>query len=101
MNQHLRMLSEHVGPGVHVVRVLGQAGWHRSQRLEVPGNITLLPLPPYSPELNPVERVWTWIKSHYLSNRVFRDYNDLLESNTLPRERLRALCRTGWTPREN
>ncbi len=106
MNQHLRMISAHVGPGVHVVLVLDQAGWHRSKRLEVPGNITLLPLPPYSPELNPVERVWSWLKSHHLSNRVFDDYDDLLESgtrawNTLTRQRLRTLCRTGWIPRED
>ena len=105
MNRHLGMISAHVGPGVHVVLVPDQAGWHRSRRLEVPGNITLLPLPPYSPELNPVERVWSWLKSHHLSNRVFDDSEDLLESgtlawNTLTRQRLRTLCRTTWITRE-
>ena len=83
MNRHQGMISTHVGPGVHVVLVLDQAGWHRSKRLEVPGNITLLPLPPYSPELNPVERVWSWLKSHHLSNRVFDDSEDLW--NPVPR----------------
>src|SRR5215471_10448310 len=50
---------------------LGRAGWHRSQGLVVPGNITLLELPPYSPELNPVERIWHYLRSHWLANSVF------------------------------
>jgi len=88
------------------VPVLDQAGWHRSKSLQVPGNITLLPLPPYSPELNPIERVWSWLRSHHLSNRVFCDYDDLLQSgtrvwNTLTPERLRTLCRVEWLERED
>lgn len=106
MNQHLRMISEHVGPDVHVVLVLDQAGWHVSKGLKVPGNITLLPLPPYSPELNPIERLWSWLKSHQLSNRVYADYDDLLQSgtnawNTLTPDRLRTICHTSWLERED
>lgn len=106
MNEHLRMIGEHVGPDVHVVLVLDRAGWHRSKGLRVPANITLLPLPPYSPELNPIERLWAWLKSHQLSNRVFSDYDDLLNSgcdawNTLTPERLQTICRTRWIGREN
>lgn len=105
MNQHLRMISEHVGPDVHVVLVLDQAGWHVSKGLQVPENITLLPLPPYSPELNPIERLWSWLKSHQLSNRVYADYDDLLQSgtnawNTLTPDRLKTTCRTSWLKRE-
>ena len=44
--------------------ILDRAGWHRTQGLVVPSNITLLELPPYSPELNPVERVWHYLRSH-------------------------------------
>jgi transposase len=47
------------------------AGWHNSHGLVVPGNITLLALPPYSPELNPVERIWHYLRSHWLANSVF------------------------------
>jgi transposase len=106
MNQHLRMISEHVGPHVHVVLVLDQAGWHMSKGLRVPENITLLPLPPYSPELNPVERLWSWLKSRQLSNRVYADYDDLLNSgsaawNTLTPKRLQTICRVNWIEREN
>lgn len=79
MNTHLQHISELVGPERHVVLVLDNAGWHIAKALKVPGNITLLPLPPYSPELNPIERLWAYLKSHYLSNQVFKDYDDLFE----------------------
>jgi len=106
VNQHLRMISEHVGRDIHVVLVLDQAGWHRSKGLTVPANITLLPLPPYSPELNPIERLWSWLKSHQLSNRVYADYADMLESgvsawNTLTPDRLQSICNASWLKRED
>ena len=50
--------------------ILDAAGWHRSQGLVVPGNITLLALPPYSPELNPVERVWHYLRKLVMTPRV-------------------------------
>ena len=104
MNHHLRMIGELLAPDVHVVLVLDQAGWHRSKGLKVPPNITLLPLPPYSLELNPIERLWSWLKSHQLGNRVFTDYDDLRESgtqawNTLTPNRLKTSCKTKWTQR--
>jgi putative transposase len=66
-----------LGPHRHVVLMLDRAGWHVAKALEVPPNITLLHLPPYSPEPNPVDRLWAFLKSHCLRNRVFTDYNDL------------------------
>ena len=56
------------------------AGWHTSKKLKVPDNITLLPLPAYSPELNPVENLWHYLRSHYWSLRVYRDYGALEEA---------------------
>lgn len=105
MNQHLRFISRSVGPGRHVVLVLDQAGWHMAKALQVPDNITLLHLPAYSPELNPVERVWAYLRSHYLSNRVYRDYDDLLRStgaawNQLTQDDLRSICHTDWITHE-
>ena len=68
-------------PGAHVILVLlDQAGWHMAKALSVPANVTLLHLPPYSPGLNPAERVWAYLRSHYLSNRVFKDYDDLFNT---------------------
>ena len=43
------------------------------------GNLSIMHLPPYSPELNPIEQVWAWLRSNDLSNRVFKDYDDIVE----------------------
>jgi transposase len=104
MNRHLAFIGREAGPGVHVVLVLDQAGWHVAKALRVPKNVTLLHLPPYSPELNPVERVWAYLRSHYLSNRVFKDYEDLFQSitrawNSLDAQRLKSLTRVEWIER--
>ena len=80
MAAHLRHGSEAAGPGVHVVLVLDGAGWHASKHLAVPPNVTLFPLPPYSPELNPVERVWRHLRQNHLSNRACADYDVLWRS---------------------
>jgi len=56
MNVFLKMLSEELPHNDHAVLIMHQAGWHTSRALKLPENITTLLLPPYSPELNPVER---------------------------------------------
>jgi len=58
MSHHLRMIAQEAGDGVHVVLVLDGAGWHKANDLQVPESMTLHFLPPYSPELMPIERVW-------------------------------------------
>jgi transposase len=79
MALHLAEISRAVAPGAHAVLLLDQAGWHLSDKLEAPGNITLMPLPPKAPELNPVENVWQYMRENWLSNRVFRSYEDILD----------------------
>jgi putative transposase len=61
------------------VLLLDQAGWYTTRKLHVPGNITLLPLPARSPELNPVENLWQFLRDHWLGNRIFRSYADILD----------------------
>lgn len=105
MNEHLRFISAEAGDA-HVVLVLDGAGWHVAQTLRVPANVTLLHLPPYSPELNPVERVWDYLRSHYLSNRAYRDYDHLLNATTdgwnrLDPQRLMSICATRWLTHVN
>jgi hypothetical protein len=73
MALHLAEISQTVTPGAHAVVLLDQAGWHLSDKLDIPANITLMPLPPKSPELNPVENIWQFIRENWLSNRVFPD----------------------------
>ena len=77
MNHHLRFIAEEAGADTNVVLVLDQAGWHMAKALAAPENITLLHLPSYAPELNPVERVWAHLRSRQLSNRVHEDYEAL------------------------
>ena len=79
MTLQLAEIAQAVTPGAHAIILLDQAGWHVSARLRVPANITLVPLPPRSPELNPVENVWQFLRDNWLSNRVFASYEDILD----------------------
>ena len=97
MNVFLEMLGKELGPDEHAVLIMDQAGWHKARALVVPDNITILYLPPYSPELNPVERLWAYVRSHYLSNRAYDDYQHLLDAGAhawqqLTPELLRTVC---------
>jgi transposase len=78
MQDHLAEISATVERGAHAVLLLDQAGWHMSAKLKVPDNITLLPLPPRSPELNPQENIWQFLRDNWLSNRVFMSYDDIV-----------------------
>lgn len=81
MNLHLIEIGKTVAPGHHAVLVLDGAGWHQAGgRLKVPDNITLLHLPPYSPELNPVENIWQYLRQNRLSNRVFEGYTAIVDA---------------------
>jgi transposase len=80
MSLFLARFAQELAPGVHAVLLLDRAGWHVARGLSVPANVTLLPLPPYSPELNPVERVWLYLRERYLSHRVLDGYAAVLEA---------------------
>ena len=79
MTQHLAEISRHVDGNAHAILIMDQAGWHMSNNLVVPGNISILPLPPKSPELNPVENLWQFMRQNWLSNRVFKSYEDIVD----------------------
>ena len=78
-NQHSAETSRHVDDNAHAILIMDQAGWHLSKNLVVPGNITILPLPPRSPELNPVENIWQFMRDNWLSNCVFKSYDDIVD----------------------
>ena len=81
MNLHLAEISTQVTPGAHAVLTLDGAGWHQSgTKLKRPDNISLLPLPPYSPELNPVESIWQFLRQNYLANRVFNNCDAIVDA---------------------
>ena len=76
MSTHLKFLSEEHPDTCNVV-ILDGAGWHRSRDLEIPDNVKLIPLPPYSPHLNPVEKLWHYIKSHFTRGAYFEDLDQV------------------------
>jgi hypothetical protein len=105
MQTFLDRFSETIAEEEHAVMILDQAGWHRSNDLAVPENVTLIPLPPYSPELNPVERVWLYLKERFLSHRLLEDYDAIVTAackawNRLMAEagRIKTLCSYPWIP---
>jgi transposase len=103
MSLFLAEFSRRLPDDTHAVLVLDGAGWHGGEALAVPANVTLVPLPPYAPELNPVERVWLYLRERFLSLRVFGDYRAIVDAccaawNRLVAEpgRLRSLCNQPW-----
>jgi hypothetical protein len=80
MNEHLVEIGRCVSPGAHAVLILDGAGWHPREGLAVPTNISLVFLPTYSPQLNPVEELWHELRRHYLANRVIDTVEELIEA---------------------
>jgi len=86
MNEHLKEISAQIAAGAHAVLVLDGAGLHPTGgRLRVPDNITLLALPPYAPELNPMENVWEYLRANKLCSLVWDNYQAIVEA-----------CRRAW-----
>lgn len=86
MSEHLAEIATQVTEGAHALLVCDGAGWHQpGERLTVPDNITLLPLPAYCPELNPMENVWEYLRANKLCNRVWDSYQAIVDA-----------CRTAW-----
>jgi transposase len=65
MQQHVNEIAKCIEVGNHRVIVFDQAAWHTTSKLQVPKNISLLPLPPASPELNPTEQVWQALRDRF------------------------------------
>ena len=81
MSLHLAEIGRRVVPGSHAALVLDGAGYHVAKNLAVPHNITLVPLPPYAPELNPIENVWEYLRGNKLAITVFDSYDDILDKS--------------------
>ena len=91
MSLHLAEIARHVAVDAHAVVILDQAGWHGSNALIVPTNLTLLPLPPYSPELNPIENLWQFLRHNFLNARVHDGCQAVVDACCDAWNRLRAI----------
>jgi len=80
MQMHIDEIGRAVRPGAHALVLIDKAGWHTTKKLKLPSNLTLLPLPSASPELNPAENIWEFLRNNYLSAQVFNTYTDILDS---------------------
>ena len=80
MQFHLDEIGRTVAKGAHAVLLLDRAGWHTTDQLVVPNNLTLIFLPSRAPELNPVENIWQYLRANWLSNRVFETYEAIIDA---------------------
>ena len=105
MNIVLELFAKQIPKDVHVVMVWDQGGFHTGKQLKIPRNITIVPLLPYSPELNPMENLWHYLRSRYWSNRAFADYVALLDApeegwqgSGCNRPTIQSVYRESYTP---
>ncbi|WP_427925825.1 IS630 family transposase [Shewanella algae] len=103
MMLHLELISLATERDRHAVVIVDGAGWHTMDTAIPFSNLTLIKLPAYSPELNPMEQVWQWLRQHCLSNRVFDCYEQIVDQvsrawNTFIEDtgRVKSLCFRDW-----
>ncbi len=103
MIEHLSLISQTTPLGRHAVVIMDGAGWHQLSLADEFDNLTIIKLPPYSPELNPVEQVWQWMRQNELANRCFDGYDDIVNQCTKAwnsfrseRSRVKRICDRDW-----
>jgi hypothetical protein len=104
MNEHLKEISSQVAACAHAILICDGAGWRQTGgALAVPHNITLLPLPPYSPELNPMENVWEYLRANKLCSLVWDSYDAIVAASKAAwdflikhPERIRSIGQRHW-----
>ena len=103
VNAFFREFEKETDPAVHVFMIWDQAGFHTSKKVKLPKNVTIIPLPPYSPQLNPIEKLWQYLRQHYWSNRVYEGYDalrfaaiDAWQKTCLDKEKIKSICRAKY-----
>ena len=103
MHQHLQQISDATEPDRHAIVIMDGAGWHTDTVINAFDNLSVIKLPPYSPELNPIEQVWSWMRQHCLANMAFENYEDIVDRvcdawNTFIEcsKRVTKLCSREW-----
>jgi len=103
MTKHMDQISQATEYGRHALVIVDGASWHNEKTIEDIENVSILKLPPYSPELNPIEQVWQWMRQNELANRCFKNYDDIVEqvsrawnSFRSSTERVNTMCTREW-----
>lgn len=106
VNVYLKQFAGELATNVHAALIWDRAGFHKAKELVVPENITIIELPAYSPELNPVENLWQYLRSHYWANRSYGDYDDLRQAACdawqrvcLTAEMIKSICQADYIER--
>ena len=103
MEKHLQQISDATPAGRHALVVMDRASWHSHKLMARFNNLSIMHLPPYSPELNPIEQVWAWLRGNDLANFAFSHYDDIVEQvsrawNNFRHQvsHVKSLCKRDW-----
>jgi transposase len=103
MSSHLALISAATKAGRHAVVLMDGASWHQEHLSDDYDNLSIIHIPPYSPELNPIEQVWSWMRQNEIANRCFKDYEDIVDKCSRAwnrfrsnKERVLSLCHREW-----
>jgi transposase len=103
MQKHLEQISASTDPERFAIVIMDGASWHQNELTNAIKNVRIVRLPPYSPELNPIEQVWSWLRQHHLANRCFSGYDDIVNACTEAwndfiscTDRVKNMCYRKW-----
>jgi len=103
MKEHLALISKATELGRHAVVIMDGASWHQEYLDEAFSNLSIIHIPPYSPELNPIEQVWSWMRQNEIANRSFTGYDDIVDKCAIAWNNFRSdinrvisLCSRSW-----
>ena len=104
MKDHLALISKAISSERHAVVIMDGASWHQEYLDKDFTNLSIIHIPPYSPELNPIEQVWSWMRRNEIANRVFNSYDDIVNKCATAwnnfrndTDRVISLCSREWT----
>jgi transposase len=100
MEKHLQLISDATPKRRYSIVIMDRASWHSDKLVSKFDNLSIMHLSPYSPELNPMEQVWSWLRQNDLANFTFKDYEDIVDRGwnnfRYQVEQVKTLCQRIW-----